>query len=270
MQALTRSVMGDCMRYRRLVQGNASKDNATKVLRTLLDRKINRCLTRHAFKMARMNPSVQKATADQVVEKLMPVVRPTSGALAGKLEVGTKIRKARKERKLTLRQVAERSGLAVSTISKAERGQLALSYEKVLQLGKALDIDMTRLFMAGDVQTDPQLATPPTVVKDRFEDVQRYETDQYEYSVLCGAYPAKKMQPLVAVINAREAGEFSETIRHAGQEFVMVLSGRVRLVFENGETIELGQHEAAYFDSGIGHVYVTLSEQPAQIVSVCC
>jgi mannose-6-phosphate isomerase-like protein (cupin superfamily) len=99
--------------------------------------------------------------------------------------------------------------------------------------------------------------------------VRRYETDQYLYSVLCGAFPGKKMQPLVAVIHAREAGDFSETIRHPGHEFVMVLSGRVRILFENGESVELGRHEAAYFDSGVGHVYVSLSRQPAQVVSVC-
>ncbi|CAM5198464.1 Transcriptional regulator with XRE-family HTH domain OS=Castellaniella defragrans OX=75697 GN=HNR28_001592 PE=4 SV=1 [Castellaniella denitrificans] len=50
----------------------------------------------------------------------------------------------------------------------------------------------------------------------------------------------------------------------------MVLSGRVRILFENGEAVELGRHEAAYFDSGVGHVYVSLSRQPAQVVSVCC
>ncbi|MPM22453.1 hypothetical protein SDC9_68908 [bioreactor metagenome] len=139
----------------------------------------------------------------------------------------------------------------------------------MLQLGQALEIDMTRLFMAGDAPTHP-LPARPTVVKDRFEDVQRYETDQYEYSVLCGAFPDKKMQPLVAMVNARNAEEFAETIRHPGQEFVMVLSGRVRIVFENGETVELGKHEAAYFDSGVGHVYVSLGKQPAKVVSVCC
>ncbi len=226
--------------------------------------------------MARMNRPVKKTTANKVLAEVLPGARAANAAAsgappAGKQEVGTKIRKARKERGMTLQQVAAKSGLAVSTISKAERGQIALSYEKVLQLGSALDIDMTRLFMAGDAQTtDPQNTAHPTVVKDRFEDVQRYETDQYEYSVLCGAYPAKKMQPLVAIVNAREARDFSETIRHPGQEFVMVLSGRVRIEFENGETVELGKHEAAYFDSGIGHVYVSLSKQPAQVVSVCC
>ncbi|MBF5005287.1 helix-turn-helix domain-containing protein [Diaphorobacter caeni] len=222
-----------------------------------------------------MTRPVQKTTASKVLAEILPGARAAEAASAappaGKHEVGIKIRKARKERGLTLQQVAASSGLAVSTISKAERGQIALSYEKVLQLGTALDIDMTRLFMAGDASTADAKGDGacPTVVKDCFADVQRYETDQYEYSVLCGAYPAKKMQPLVAVINAREARDFSETIRHPGQEFVMVLSGRVRIVFENGETVELGKHEAAYFDSGVGHVYVSLSKQPAQVVSVC-
>ncbi|MBN9401253.1 MAG: helix-turn-helix transcriptional regulator [Burkholderiales bacterium] len=220
-------------------------------------------------------PTNKKICAVQVLSKVLPgaAAPPASAAspgLAGRHEVGARIRAARKERRLTLQQVARRSGLAVSSVSKAERGQIALSYEKVLQLGRALDIDMTRLFMQADARLEPDAAGSPTVVKDRLADVQRYETDQYEYSVLCGAFPGKKMQPLVALINAREARDFSETIRHPGQEFVMVLSGRVRILFENGEAVELGRHEAAYFDSGVGHVYVSLSRQPAQVVSVCC
>lgn len=208
-----------------------------------------------------------RLSPDQVLAAVLPGARSAAALPAGKQEVGAKLRKARKDRGLTLQQVAESTGLAVSTISKAERGQLALSYEKVLKLGSALDIDMARLFMVGDAPVAEGQA--PTVIKDRFEDVQRYETDQYVYSVLCGAFPGKKMQPLVAVVNAREASEFSEVVRHPGQEFVMVLSGRVRILFENGESVELGRHEVAYFDSSVGHVYLSLSRQPAQVVSVC-
>jgi len=221
--------------------------------------------------MGFMSKPIVKTTVNKVFAQVLSSTAGGSavgGPHAGKHEVGAKIRKARKERDLTLQQVAARSGLAVSTISKAERGQIALSYEKVLQLGSALDIDMTRLFMSGDPVDDPKAARP-TVVKDRFDDVQRYETEQYEYSVLCGAFPDKKMQPLVAMINAREMDEFSEPIRHEGQEFVMVLSGKVRLLFESGEVVDLNKHEAAYFDSGVGHVYLSLSKQPAQVVSIC-
>ena len=218
-------------------------------------------------RIAGMPSSPATTSPQQLLAQLLPAAQAAAAPPPGKLEVGAKIRKARKDKGLTLQQVAVRSGLAVSTVSKAERGQIALSYEKVLQLGKALEIDMTQLFMTGST---PVQTARPTVVKDRFDDVQKYDTEQYEYSVLCGAFPDKKMQPLVAIINAREAGDFDETIRHPGQEFVMVLSGRVRIVFENGESVELGKHEAAYFDSGVGHVYVSLSKQPAQVVSVCC
>lgn len=216
-------------------------------------------------------PKAPRPTPAEVLASVLPgaVAAEEGRAPVGKTEVGAKLRRARKARGLTLEQLAARSGLALSSISKAERGQIALSYEKMLKLGSALEIDLTRLFMVDDAPA-PEGQRHPTVVKDRFADVQHYETGQYDYSVLCGAFPDKKMQPLMAVIHAREAGDFSETIRHPGQEFVMVLDGRVRILFENGETIELAQHEAAYFDSGIGHVYVSLSEQPAQVLSVCC
>ncbi|CAM5209235.1 hypothetical protein CDEN61S_03854 [Castellaniella denitrificans] len=164
-------------------------------------------------------PTNKKTRAVQVLSKVLPgaAAPPASAAspgLAGRHEVGARIRAARKERRLTLQQVARRSGLAVSTVSKAERGQIALSYEKVLQLGRALDIDMTRLFMQADTRFEPDAAGSPTVVKDRFADVQRYETDQYEYSVLCGAFPGKKMQPLVALpLRSRSPGRADGTAR---------------------------------------------------------
>jgi hypothetical protein len=55
-------------------------------------------------------------------------------------------------------------------------------------------------------------------------------------------------------IAARRLAQFLDYIRHPGQGFVMVLSGRVRIHFETCEAIDLGRRESAYFDSGVGHV----------------
>ena len=41
----------------------------------------------------------------------------------------------------------------------------------------------------------------------------------------------------------RQREEFPDFVRHPGQEFVTVLSGRVRIEFETGEIIEVGRHE---------------------------
>nr|WP_281375111.1 cupin domain-containing protein [Aquabacterium terrae] len=76
------------------------------------------------------------------------------------------------------------------------------------------------------------------------------------------------MTPLHGIIVARDLAQFPDFVRHPGQEFVMVLSGRVRIHFETGDVIELGRQESAYFDSGVGHAYVSLGKADAQVMVV--
>ncbi|MCY1377152.1 Cupin domain protein [compost metagenome] len=125
---------------------------------------------------------------------------------------------------------------------------------------------MTRMFMLGDA---PQAAVAPTFVKNKLGDARDYVTENYHYRLLMGEYPGKKMTPMFALIDAREVVEFEDYIRHPGQEFAVVLSGKVRIQFENGESVVLGKLETAYFDSSIGHVYLSLSKKPAEVLAVC-
>lgn len=196
----------------------------------------------------------------------MAPAAPVPPEIVGKKEMGSRLRAERKARKMTLQALSRASGIAVSTISKAELGQIALSYEKFASLARALDIDMTRLFILGDA---PQAAVPPTFLKSTLVEAHDYVTENYHYRLLLGEYPGKKMLPMLAIIDSRSVDEFEDYIRHPGQEFVMVLSGKVRIQFENGENVVLQRFESAYFDSSIGHVYLSLSKTPAQVLAVC-
>ena len=187
-------------------------------------------------------------------------------AIVGKEEMGARLRAERKAQKMTLQALSRASGIAVSTLSKAELGQIALSYEKFAALARALRIDMTRLFMPGDASP---AQVPPTYVKNSLIEARDYITPNYHHRLLMGEYPGKKMIPIWATITSREVVEFDDYIRHPGQEFVLVLAGKVRIQFENGDSVVLGKLESAYFDSGIGHVYLTLSKQPAEVLAVC-
>ncbi|NYT37418.1 XRE family transcriptional regulator [Allopusillimonas soli] len=187
--------------------------------------------------------------------------------LAGNGEVGARLRRLRKARHMTLRQVSAATGLAVSTLSKAELGQTALSYAKFARLAQALDVDMTWLFVRDRGGAEQPR---PVALKDSLDDVQHYVTGTYDFSLIFGEYPAKRMKPMVARIDARDVSEFDDYIRHPGQEFAIVLSGKLRISFESGESIVLARHETAYFDSGVGHVYLSLSRRPARVLVVCC
>ena len=114
----------------------------------------------------------------------------------------------------------------------------------------------------------PAAGRRPTVVRSTLDTAPRYYAENYDYRMLATEFPARRMTPLHGIVVARQLAQFPDFIRHPGQEFVMVLSGRVRIHFETGETIDLARQESAYFDSGVGHVYVSTSKADAQVVVV--
>nr|WP_246165241.1 XRE family transcriptional regulator [Pigmentiphaga aceris] len=182
-------------------------------------------------------------------------------------EMGQRLRAARKSRKLTLKTLSDRSGVALSTLSKMELAQVAISFEKVAAVAKALDLDISRLFEASVVETDAaSVASKPTFVRNSVADVPVYIGDHYQYKMLAGDYPGKHMLPMHGRVLARELEEFADFGRHPGQEFLMVLSGVVQVCFETGESVVLRPSESIYFDSGIGHVYLSQGKAEAEVL----
>ncbi len=62
------------------------------------------------------------------------------------LTIGQNIRAARKERSLTLKQMARRTGLSVSLLSQIERAESSASVSSLYKLARALDCSLTEFF----------------------------------------------------------------------------------------------------------------------------
>ncbi|WP_240980365.1 helix-turn-helix domain-containing protein [Ramlibacter agri] len=178
--------------------------------------------------------------------------------------LGLRLRTERKARQLTLKELSVRSGVALSTLSKMELGQSSVGYEKVAAVAQALALDVGLLF-AGPAAAP---ASGQALAVSGEDEGPLYRSDHYEYRMLATAFPGKRMTPLRTRIAARRRDEFSDFIGHPGQEFVMVLAGQVRIEFETGELIELKKHESAYFDSGVGHIYLSVGPRDAELVIV--
>ncbi|MBH3349173.1 helix-turn-helix domain-containing protein [Pseudomonas putida] len=182
---------------------------------------------------------------------------PAALPLLDRTVVGQRLRQVRKARQMTLKQLSEASGVPVSTLSKMELAQVSVSYEKLAAAARALNVDIAQLFRAGGTVTNP---VPVTVVVDSLPAAAGYSTGTYDYHPIAGDFPERRMTPAYARIIARERGQFDDFIRHPGQEFALVLSGRVRIEFETGEAVSIGPQETAYFDSQVGHIYLSESE----------
>ena len=179
--------------------------------------------------------------------------------------VGARLRAARKARGLTLAELSAQSGVAVSTISKAERADIALTYDKFAALAHALQLDFADIFG----QPGETRAVPMTPAFTAAGTQVVYDTPNYEYGMLAHGLTGKRMVPILSHVRARELADFPDYIRHAGEEFVFLLRGALRLQFENGSVFTLAPGDSLYFDSSVGHVYLSIGEQDAEVL-VCC
>jgi transcriptional regulator with XRE-family HTH domain len=186
------------------------------------------------------------------------------------VQLGESLRKIRKERGMTLIEAGEKSGMPMSTISKIENNKMSLSYDKLLRICNALEIDISELF-SGAPAAEKSAAAPPSGRRSINRRGTGYAINTPNYSHL---YPAadllnKRSVPIIAEIHARSLSEFGELIRHPGEEFAMVLEGAVDLHTDLYAPARLETGDSIYFDSGMAHAYIAVSDGPCRILSVC-
>jgi transcriptional regulator with XRE-family HTH domain len=160
--------------------------------------------------------------------------------------------------------LADRSGLAISTISKAERGIIALTYDRLSQLARGLGVDMSAFF----TDTGEGFAAGSFAVARKGE-FERQETKNYVYEMLFADVWNKSMRPMMGTLKARELHQFDEFVRHSGQEFLIVLQGVVTVHLDGRDPVRLTQGDSIYFDSAIGHLYASNGDEDARILVVC-
>ncbi len=177
--------------------------------------------------------------------------------------MGERLRAIRRERHLTLAQVAERSGVSVATLSKVERGLTALGYDRFTRLANGLGVDIAELFAEGRALEPGLVATATT------GEAVRHVTGNYEIEMLFPEIWGKAMTPLFATIRPDQSMRLDQFVRHPGQEFVHVLSGEIVLQFEGRAAVRLRAGESAYFDSARGHLYTPGGSGAARVLAVC-
>jgi transcriptional regulator with XRE-family HTH domain len=179
------------------------------------------------------------------------------------LNLGERVRELRKTRGWTLELAAQQAGLARSTLSKIENGQMSPTYEALKKLADGLEISI------------PQLFTPPAksqvngrMALTRSGEGGAHATATYEHELLAGALTKKRMLPYRARVRARSMDEFDGWVRHDGEEFLYVLTGVIRLYTEFYEPVEMRRGDSAYYDATMGHNVISVSEEDATILWV--
>ena len=183
--------------------------------------------------------------------------------LAARSAVGERLRTFRLERELTLSDMASRSGVSISNLSKIERGEVSPSFDVIIRICEGLDIALEQFVKPG-----PKEAISGRKTATRIGEGVPFAGAQYFYLAHATELSRKAMVPLEMWVRARSAADFDHWSRHHGEEYVYVISGAIEIHTEHYAPFPLGAGESAYFDSAMKHVYVSIGEGDAHILSV--
>ena len=177
------------------------------------------------------------------------------------------IREARLAQGLSLRALSARAGLPYSTLSKLENGKMALTYDKLIRLAQALNVDIK------DIVSEAQ-GVPAAVAVGR-RSVTRHgheldaESERHQHHYPAADLLGKMMIPIIIDVQARSVEELGGLVRHAGEEYLYVLKGAMELHSDLYAPLPLGPGDSVYFDSGMAHGYVRTSKEACTVLAVC-
>jgi transcriptional regulator with XRE-family HTH domain len=177
-----------------------------------------------------------------------------------KLEVslGNRLRELRRQQALSLRALAEKSGLSANTLSLIENGKTSPSVATLQQIALALNVPITAFFDT-EIRRDPVIHT-----KNDQRTASAFAHGTLEE--MGSGVGTEGLQPFIANLNA-QADSGPQPLVHDGSEFVYCLSGQVVYVV-NEETYILEPGDSLLFTSKTPHAWRNESGEPVRLMII--
>jgi transcriptional regulator with XRE-family HTH domain len=167
--------------------------------------------------------------------------------------VGPRLRALRKQRGVTLEQLAESTGISVSTLSRLESGQRRPTLELLLPLARAHHVPLDEL-VGAPASGDPRVFPRP---------IKRGDSTWLPLTRNPGGLSVfKRIMPA----NPNPPGPVEQRV-HEGYEWLYVISGQLRLVLGDKDFM-LTAGEAAEFDTRTPHAILNGGPKPLELLNI--
>ncbi len=181
-------------------------------------------------------------------------------AESGEINVGERLRLVRTGRRLSIRALAELSGLNVNTLSLIENGRSSPSVGTLQQLAQSLRVPVTEFFETA--------AADQKVVHQKNGRRPRATFTHGIMEDLGAGMPRFGAEPLIVTLEPR-ADSGKTPIVHTGREFVFCLEGHISYHVD-GELYELQPGDSLLFEAYLPHRWRNADETPSRALLVLC
>lgn len=182
------------------------------------------------------------------------------------LQIGPQIRLLRQDRRMTLQDLSQETELSKPLLSQIENEQVIPPLATLLRIAKALKVPLQTFFEEED--NTQKCLVVRVGDSNRINRRPRHggAPQPYHYHSLAYGKKHKHMEPFLVEFDPSQTVK-SQTVQHAGEEFLYVLEGRIELTHGNERHI-LETGDSVYWDSNEPHSLKALGEQVARGIAV--
>ncbi|KKB34103.1 helix-turn-helix domain-containing protein [Bacillus thermotolerans] len=172
-------------------------------------------------------------------------------------DIGTLIKNLRKSKKMTLKEVSEKTDLSISFLSQVERSLCSITLQSLHKISEALGVSPS-YFFPDTIQMDNNLIR-------RGNHKQPEHQTSFIYSDLSGDVTDPLFVPRLVTLLP---GDKRETpFSHKGQEFIYVLDGTLTIILDNTE-YDLYPGDSIHMESTRPHNWFNKTDQPVNFIVV--
>jgi len=181
--------------------------------------------------------------------------------------ISANIQQLRKRAKMSLQDLADRTGLTKSYLSKIERQIQTPSFSTMSRISHALGVDTTALLTErAENLEDVRISFTRKGERKVITPLDHLAEGSFHgiiYEAIAHNKPGKNMTPLVLTIPP----EGAQIFQHEGEEFMYVLEGRHEFTYDD-YTYVMEEGDSVYIDAAVPHTGKGMDGKPAKILLV--
>jgi XRE family transcriptional regulator, regulator of sulfur utilization len=175
--------------------------------------------------------------------------------------LGQRVRALREAMDLSLRDLAERSGVSAPMLSQVERGETSPTLQVPGRIAAGLDLRLSQLL---------RLDEDGAVSVVRRSERRRGGRGGHTYEIVTPPLPGQRAEVSCHTLRpgAATGGPGDPPMHEPGaRETALVQSGRVRLLLD-GSAVELGEGDTVTFDADLPHHFENPTQEEAVLLAV--
>ncbi len=181
--------------------------------------------------------------------------------------IGDRVRTFREIKRLSLADLAERSGLSEDFLAQVENSSVKPALGALLKISRATGIRLAN-FLDDTVARDPIIvrSTERETVPETGLTSEKGAPASLIFHQLGKGKIDRHMEPFFIEVLPQPPGQVRVS-QHEGEEFIAVISGEIELQYGK-DTYRLKPGDTVYYSSDVAHRIVALNEQKAEIYAV--